>query len=72
MDKNQSSVFNINFGLYDFGYLRHQQAMGKLLIKKKLLQKQSDIAQTKHVQNQHLKTEAQHKAIFNKVSRTEK
>ena len=38
-DRDQNNVFNVNLGLFDFGYLKYQEDMGKLLVKKKLLQK---------------------------------
>ena len=46
-DRDQNNVFNVNFGLYDFGYLKYQENMGKLLVKKKQLLKRKKILDEK-------------------------
>ena len=45
-DREQNNVFNINLGLYDFGYLKYQEDMGYLLHEKKKLTKKMEIMTT--------------------------
>ena len=50
-DRNQNTVFDVNLGLYDFGYLKDQEDMGKLLVKKKLMNKRKDLMVAKFVES---------------------
>lgn len=45
IDPNQNSVWNVQLGLTNLGYLDYMKAMGKLLVQKKKLDKKLRIMQ---------------------------